>query len=371
MAYIKKYLFILLFLCFSSLIFSFNFLSLKWSFIDAQNENIIVKGTKKDANYIAFQSVSKEQYTNILSFTKEGTVTSKVKISNFNFIDFQILEENLYMLGTYNSAGTNFLSLICMDKDYNILFRKYYSKGNISPINIRTYGNELIITANSVSSEKSTLYLFTVDKYTNIIQENSYEFSMTVEIKDSVITNDMLYMTGFLDNKESKLDLFVKSINLKTKKFVLEKVWGAKYNEVGTKIIPSEGYLIIVGTNESFNEIKTRDVWVMKISATGDTVWSRIYDSSFIDEVNDACVDEAENIYITGTSITQESQDLFVLKLNKFGEKLYFDIDKDKETNLSSFIFEDSSNIVLGGYFINTDTGSDTSVSTGIIMVLN
>lgn len=148
------------------------------------------------------------------------------------------------------------------------------------------------------------------------------------------------------------------------------------------EIIPSrDGGFLLTGTTRSTNGDFVRttgnswDIFVIKLNSDGNTEWTKLYGGSGADEGYSVSETNEGEIFITGLSSSNDGdfeglnrgfQDIFVMKLNTFGEKLWAKTvggsGGERATSIS--ITSDNGIIITGrtwsndGDFINRDSES-------------
>jgi hypothetical protein len=106
------------------------------------------------------------------------------------------------------------------------------------------------------------------------------------------------------------------------------------------------------------------DIFVVKYSPAGDTLWTRSYNGTqnSDDQGNAIAVDLWGNVYVTGTAkIIGKSNEIILLKYNSLGHlswgwpKTFGETDEQKEDVALAIALDMYSNIYLAGY----STGED------------
>lgn len=115
------------------------------------------------------------------------------------------------------------------------------------------------------------------------------------------------------------------------------KSYGGSQNDYMYAIVPTtDGGFLIAGSSESndgavgYNRGGS-DIWVFKIDAEGDSIWSNTYGGSSSDLAFDITADNAGNYYVCGTTASVDGQitdnngvnDMWVIKLDETGNLLW------------------------------------------------
>lgn len=229
-------------------------------------------------------------------------------------------------------------------------------------------------------------WVILIDPKGNIIWEKSYGFSGHDHAYNIIKTKDgNLFFNGFLDVTASrglgsteKMEKSVKhgvgefwchKIDLKGN-ILWRKYFGGTNNDRSyDSIETAEGDFILVGSSESSdNDISSPkgsyDIWVVKLTATGDFLWERSYGGSKYETANSIIQSSDNKIHILGSTLSNDkdisfqmgSSDFWLLTLDLDGNLLSeqtfggSNFDKGKKIEI-----DNKDNIWLTGYGKSTD----------------
>ncbi len=97
------------------------------------------------------------------------------------------------------------------------------------------------------------------------------------------------------------------------------KTYGGSDNDSGWDIAPTpDGNFVISGTTASFGH-GGKDVWVLKVDANGDTLWTATFGASGDDEGRACAVDASGHIYVSAKSYLLFSPDMYMIQVNPDG----------------------------------------------------
>ena len=198
-------------------------------------------------------------------------------------------------------------------------------------------------------------------------------------------TNRVIYVVGFLQIGEfgdleaevfeevTYSEIFVIKYSFEGDK-VWEKHYGAEKDDTANKVcIDKRGNVYIVGeTSEWFNKNDNDNAFIVKLTSEGELVWGKEFGTDERDYANDVCVDQNDNIYITGVTniggLTWETMDAFIRKYDNNGNLIWSAEIKTKEEDIGNSIITDKEgNIYIVGFtksnlFGNNLGGSDIFV---------
>jgi len=367
----KKIYYIILFLIFTAIGFSFNGYSRIWQYQDKLNDdNAFITGKIENGIITAFENHYQKQSIDTFIINTEGTVLNKVFFENINYLGFYKISDNYYITGIYYANNKNYIALLLTDENFNVKKRKYISINNDTIIKSLLIDGKLNLFFDKTENDKTVINNIVFDGMFNITDEKSIEFSGKRKITDIDYNDSKLYITGWAENNDSKLDLSFGIIDYKSFKSLLFKTFGGKEDEIGHRIIISGDFIYIFGTNESYNENGNKDIWVIKMKQDGsDIVWAKIYDHGLNDEITNVYYYD-NIIYITGFSETEKSsQENFIMKINENGEKIYEDVSSLNGNDIINDLAVYGSDIITFGYTVSSNN-NDTTGLDGIINYL-
>ncbi len=128
-------------------------------------------------------------------------------------------------------------------------------------------------------------------------------------------------------------------------------------NEVALSIaIGKNGESVICGYTSSV--FKSTDLLAMKISSTGNTMWTKTFGGSYFDMGVDVSQSSKGDFYITGNVQMEGHEDIFLLKLNTYGQMIWADHIGGPEQNKAHSVFPDKN----GGCLVAGTKGDDMMV---------
>ena len=351
--------------------FSFENFMEEWRYENRNiNDNKIVASLIENETYIFFENVEQTQNTNILVFDKEGKKTKEVKLSDFLLINVEKKESKYILFGRYTFEGKNYASIYLLNNNFDIIKKNYYFIDGYTPIKILCNGNDLVAFYDKYDGENSIFKEVVYDERLN----EKYTFENIekgfIKINDIDNYNDTFYITGWKDNPDSKLDMYI-SVRTIENKILWTKTFGGKSDDKGYKIKIYDNSIIVGGTNESYNEKNNKDIWILRLNIDGNIIWSKLYDSGFLDEINGIKINN-QNIYIIGYSITTKNdEDSYILKLNLKGEKDYLELSNFSGTDIGDSLIIGNKEIVLSGFFVSNKKSEETTGIDSLIIFLS
>ena len=108
------------------------------------------------------------------------------------------------------------------------------------------------------------------------------------------------------------------------------ELWSSIYHgvrdDVGISIdVDAYGYACATGHSKIYVDEGREDYLTIRYSPSGDTLWARRYDGliNFQDIPSEVIIDQAGDIYVTGTSYGSNERDYVTLKYNPDGDRLW------------------------------------------------
>jgi hypothetical protein len=124
-----------------------------------------------------------------------------------------------------------------------------------------------------------------------------------------------------------------------------------------------DGSYVITGYTTSFGS-GLEDVYVLKVDASGDTVWTRTYGGPKPDEGRGLCVTSDGYILVVGRteSYTDDFIDLYLLKINAGGDSIWTRTLDDNDYNWAESVCE----LGDGNYAVCGATGSPVATAANL-----
>ncbi len=234
---------------------------------------------------------------------------------------------NIYITGqTYGnldgntSTGQEDVFLMKFDTNGNKIWTKQFGSSNIdsskslaidSNNNIYISGYTLGNLDGNTSAGYKDIFLIKIDSNGNKFWTKQFGTSASDEgYAIKIDSNDNIYITGntsgALDNNTiiGLYDIFLTKFNSSG-----DKIWTKQFGTINSNygkslIIDSSDNIYISGyTNGTFVEninAGSYDLFLTKMSSSGDTIWNKQFGSSKTDYGYSSAIDSSNNIYITG-----------------------------------------------------------------------
>ena len=205
----------------------------------------------------------------------------------------------------------------------------------------------------SVNQGQHDNWVIRVDATGQLLWEKSFGFPGHDHAYNIIATQDGgLLFNGFLDVTSSEGAGASSKIGANSARHGVGEFWVHKIDLEGNvqwryyfggtnndrsydAVETSEGSFIVVGTSESDDVDISQprgdyDIWVVKLSASGQLVWEKSLGGSAYDGANAVILDNEENILVLGHSLSQDydvssplgKADAWLAKLNPMGELL-------------------------------------------------
>ncbi|OGC76652.1 MAG: hypothetical protein A2Z27_03425 [candidate division Zixibacteria bacterium RBG_16_50_21] len=192
-----------------------------------------------------------------------------------------------------------------------------------------------------------------VRRYDDFLLEPSYDEAVDLEVDNS----SFIYVTGWSPGYYGDDYLTIKYDTEG------DTVWVRRFpglsGEWPTDLaVDQSGNAYITGYRRESGA--AQDFFTVKYSSSGDSLWSRIYDTPgfSIDRAHAIAVDDIENVYVTGFSTGGSSRDYATLKYSPAGDTLWvksFDGGYDDEAK--ALAVDKEGNVYVTGYSIKSGPG--------------
>jgi hypothetical protein len=128
-------------------------------------------------------------------------------------------------------------------------------------------------------------------------------------------------------------------------------VYGGEFDDYGYGIaeVNTEGYVIVGST---VSEEGDKQVFIVKITLKGDTLWTKNYGNEFDDEAFDVLVRENGNLILCGyTEVNELNKDYLLIETNANGELIRFKNEgRAIESEVAQSLVQVDSKFLLAGY---------------------
>ncbi len=166
-------------------------------------------------------------------------------------------------------------------------------------------------------------YLIKIDENGNMIWEKTFGGKGSDYGYDICTTSDGKYVAVGISNSFSETqDIYVIKID-KNGNLIWEKTFGGKGFDYAYSLAYSGDGYIIVGNSNSFSE--TPDLYILKINQKGEKIWEKIYGGKGYDTgFYIRKIGKNEYLIVGGSNSSGAgNSDLFIVKINKEGERIY------------------------------------------------
>ncbi len=194
---------------------------------------------------------------------------------------------------------------------------------------IEIANNEYIITGitSSVGAGASDIYVVKLLSNGDTVWTRSYGWASD-ETGSTIIrlSDENFIVTGSTSSFGSGLEVLVIEMNNNG-----DTVWSKRYGKmngnVGCKTIQTtDNRLLICGSTFNIGFNNTRNVYAIKTTPIGDTIWTKTYGGSDDDQAFSACLSSDNCYIISGStkSFGEGGYDMFLMKLDTAGNELWF-----------------------------------------------
>ena len=357
--------------------------------IDAQN-NSYVTGFTTDTSFVSNVTTAK--------FDSSGNMIWLKEYKNPVFSHGYGVDIALDYTGNINVCGAG---MFISSGNYTSLILKYSADGNLLgsfifdtsgttsniPVKIKiTSSNKIIVSGTSENISGSR------DMYVSMLNDLNGIFRTVVingssdqddDLSDMVLDNENnIYICGSMRNISSSVDYYYAKLDTACK-----IIWSGVFNGTGNDTdIPyklfndSERNTYITGYSRNSNFTGSEDMLTLKISGSGNLLWSRVYNGpeNGIDQGFSVVTDDEGNVYVGGGS-DRKINDLIYMLLkydangNLLWTKNYF-YNALSEDFIYDIKLDAANNIYVTGISIGQGSSFDFatikySQTTGIIPV--
>lgn len=184
-----------------------------------------------------------------------------------------------------------------------------------------------------------------------------------------VCEGNFSYVTGYTQESATGNDIVTIKYNSQG-----DTVWVRSYN--GTANSDDEGFGICVDDNDNIyvtgyaqNTGRSKDAVILKYSKQGNLLWARSFSvttNAVVDKGVAIAVDNRDDIYVTGyTTGTDGNTDIFTMKIDRSGDILWTAIE-DGSSNLNaegtSIAIDKDRNVLVCGFITASGTNTDIAV---------
>jgi|GEM_PF-1812958 hypothetical protein len=121
-------------------------------------------------------------------------------------------------------------------------------------------------------------------------------------------------------------------------------------------LLQPDGSVLILGT--VYTDSSSNDIWLLKINSSGDTLWTKTYGGTDIDNPTQMLIEPDGSILILGgTSFGGGSQGVWLIKINLSGQLLWTKTYSEKSLNQpSQMILQPDGSLLILGYTFSEET---------------
>jgi hypothetical protein len=186
---------------------------------------------------------------------------------------------------------------------------------------IQTYDGGYIVGGGVYAGMGNELLIYKIDNLGNIIYSNNDIYiGDEVYIESLIKTYDSNYLAVSTNYDTDEMNFFAIKLD-----YNLDILWTKQYGYTPditeyaryANSTYDSNYVII---GQKSTEIST-DIWLIKININGDTLWTKRYGKSSLDETGEYIIPTIDSGFLCGGII--ESSDLWILKLNAHGDTVW------------------------------------------------
>jgi glycine cleavage system H lipoate-binding protein len=218
-------------------------------------------------------------------------------------------------------------------------------------------GFVIVGSSDKLGNDRKSVYLVKISKNGEFVWERAYySYKYDYYKGNDVIERDNGFMIAATERHpklfDEQVDVYILSTTKKGQ-VVGKRRFGGEEEDEANAIINTSGGYIMAGATESFGH-GDFDAYVLKMDTKGNRLWSRAFGGSDDDIANDI-IEVSDGYMLVGTteSFGRRYKDVFVVKMNKKGNRIWqkaYGGTKDEE---GYSIIEDN-----GGYVIAGKSGS-------------
>lgn len=247
---------------------------------------------------------------------------------------FSTSDNHLVLLGTTESAGNGKkdIHVIKLDLLGNIIWEKTFGgPEDDSPASmIETSSGELCIagTTESFGAGLRDIYMIWLDQNGQLIREvfhGSTDFDGSSELVE--IDNQNLMVFGYTRNYgATSRDFYLLKTNAQGDSLWSQRYGGSEYEESQALLKTAEGDFVLHG--HSAEEDPNHNMFTVKVDAAGNILWENHLGGAMHDGGEAALINSDGNYIVVGRSMSyqSESRDIILASMAPNGEVLNFDV---------------------------------------------
>lgn len=238
---------------------------------------------------------------------------------------------------------------------------------------IQTDDGGYLVAGNTTIENIKAVYVAKTDKYGNLLWDNTFADTVDNEINDICSDNNgNFWLVGSDTKSDGYTDILIMKIS-STGDTLLKKSIGTQFNDIARSvaIFPSGGAIVVGSVNySSDSHPDSTDVYYIKVSDQGDSLWSKTAGADMADAGVDVVVNDDESFVIVGntssfSTASQAGQNIIVIPVRSDGFLLGM-------ANYGGMGDEQASAIVRtpqGGYIIVGATSSSGAGASDMYVV--
>jgi len=245
--------------------------------------------------------------------------------------DILVKNGTLFILGTTSSIGSsegNFYLITTDIEGRQICEKTYGSSSEEAGVSLISIGEDHLLlvgyTRNTISGDQDIL-LYKVDLSGEVILKKTFGGAgddYPVEIK--ALSNGQICILGTTKSFGSGAeDLYVIWLD-QNGLLIQEKTYGGTGRDGGSSFIELDNQdLILFGYTNELN-ITNQDYYVLRVSPTGDTLWTKTFGGAGYEESQAIAYDQNNQFIINGHSSSLDPHhDMYAIKLNGDGQIIW------------------------------------------------
>ena len=253
------------------------------------------------------------------------------------------------------------------------LWTKSYDNVSLSIVKENYKRESIVAGSKSIPFNHTDMFISKIDSIGNIVWSKTlgdsslYLQDIGYAIKPTLDGN--IIISGITYYGSGNGDVYLIKTNTNGDTIWTRTYGGSELDEARSIAVTPDGYYIIAGITHSYGS-GNGDVYLIKTNTNGDTIWTRTYGGSELDEARSIAV-TSDGYYIiagiTHSYTPDNSSRIYILKVSNTGETVWERSDYDPAVtgDLANFIQESDSGyyFVCGGH-TNSDMANCFIIDT-------
>jgi len=289
-----------------------------------------------------------------------------------------VLEDGYLIVGQSKSFSKNRffdIYVIKIDKNGKKVWSKHLGtkedeEGN-SVIEVDD-GFVIVGSSDKLGNDRKSVYLVKISKNGEFIWERAfYSYKYDYYTGSDVIARDNGFMIAATERHPKLFNEQVEAYILSTTKegqVVGKRRFGGEEEDMANAIINTSGGYIMAGSTESFGH-GDEDAYVLKMDPKGNRLWSRAFGGSDDDVAHDI-IEVSDGYILVGTteSFGRRYKDVYVVKMNKTGNRVWHKAYGGAKDEEGYSIIEDNGGYIIAG---KSESYGETSRSDMYLFKIN